>query len=110
MTGDRMRRVVFDDIVPSVDVPDAEAFAQDVIDRFANPYIKHALADITLYGTTKMRVRVVPSIVEYHARTGRVPQSLAFGFAAYLAFMRGDLHVTQGMPADAEAAGPRRMA
>jgi tagaturonate reductase len=95
---------VFDDIVPSVDVPDAEAFAQDVIERFANPYIRHALADITLYGTTKMRVRVVPSIVEYHARTGRVAQSLAFGFAAYLAFMRGDLHATRTMPADAEGA------
>jgi len=102
--GPFLRRVVFDDIVPSVDVPDAEAFAQDVIERFANPYIKHALADITLYGTTKMRVRVVPSIVEYHARTGRVAQSLAFGFAAYLAFMRGNLHATRGMPADAEGA------
>jgi len=101
--GPFLRRVVFDDIVPSVDVPDAESFAQDVIERFANPYIKHALADITLYGTTKMRVRVVPSIVEYHARTGRVPQSLAFGFAAYLAFMRGDLHATQ-VAADAEGA------
>jgi tagaturonate reductase len=95
---------MFDDIVPSVDVPEAEAFAQDVIDRFANPYIKHPLADITLYGTTKLRVRVVPSIVEYHGRTGRVPQSLAFGFAAYLAFMRGDLHAARALPADAEGA------
>jgi tagaturonate reductase len=100
--GPFLRRAIFDEIVPSLDVPDAESFAQDVLDRFANPYIKHALVDITLSGTTKLRVRVVPSIVEYHARTGRVPQSLAFGFAANLAFMRGEFHATHTMPADAE--------
>jgi tagaturonate reductase len=38
-----------------------------------------------------MRVRVVPSIVEFSKRFDRVPSSLAFGFAAHLAFMRGDI-------------------
>ena len=90
--GRLIRRMAFDEIVPSLDAPNADAFASEVMERFANPYIRHALIDITLYGTTKMRVRVVPSIVEYAARTGRTPTSLAFGFAAYLAFMRGEIH------------------
>jgi tagaturonate reductase len=90
--GRFIRRVVFDDIVPSLDAPGAEEFANEVLERFANPYIHHSLIDITLYGTTKMRVRVVPSIVDYYRRVGRAPASLAFGFAAYIAFMRGEVH------------------
>ena len=89
--GAFMRRAILDDIVPTLDVPDAEAFANDVLARFANPYIRHALIDITLYGTTKMRVRIVPSILAYGDRFNRPPAALAFGFAAYLAFMRGEV-------------------
>jgi tagaturonate reductase len=63
-----------------------------VLARFDNPHINHALIDITLHGTAKMRVRVVPSILAFVAATGRPPASLAFGFAAFLAFMRGDVH------------------
>jgi tagaturonate reductase len=89
--GRFIRRVMFDDIVPSLDAPGAEEFATEVLERFANPYIRHSLIDITLYGTTKMRVRVVPSIVDHYRRVGRVPGSLAFGFAAHIAFMRGEI-------------------
>jgi tagaturonate reductase len=89
--GAFVRRAIVDEIVPSLDVPDAEAFARDVLARFANPYIRHALIDITLHAATKMRVRVVPSIVAYTERYQRPPNALAFGFAAYLAFMRGEI-------------------
>ncbi|MFL5562069.1 MAG: tagaturonate reductase [Gemmatimonadaceae bacterium] len=90
--GRFIRRALLDEIVPSVEVPGAAQFARDVLDRFANPYIRHALIDITLQGTMKMRVRVVPSIIELAERTGRTPVSLAFGFAAFLHFMRGETH------------------
>jgi tagaturonate reductase len=89
--GRFMRHAILDEIVPSIDVPDAEPFAREVLERFANPYIRHALVDITLHGTAKMRVRVVPSIMRYRELTGRPPTSLAFGFAAYIAFMRGEV-------------------
>jgi len=89
--GRFIRRVMFDDIVPSLDAPGAEYFATEVLARFSNPYIRHSLIDITLYGTAKMRVRVVPSIVDHYRRVGRVPGSLAFGFAAHIAFMRGEV-------------------
>lgn len=91
LVGPFLRRVLFEEILSTVDAPGAEAFARDVLDRFANPYIRHALIDITLQGTMKYRVRVVPSLVRYAEHFGRVPQGLAFGFAAYLIFMRGDV-------------------
>ena len=87
-----------------------EEFAAEVMDRFANPYIRHALIDITLYATTKMKVRVVPSIVAFHARMGRAPSSLAFGFASYIAFMRGEFHDERraiGLPVPDDSAGAR---
>ncbi|HEX2781322.1 MAG TPA: tagaturonate reductase [Gemmatimonadaceae bacterium] len=87
--GRFVRRVLLEEIVPATDAPGAERFARDVLDRFANPAIHHALADITLQQTTKMRVRMVPSIVRHGERTGRAPASIAFGFAAYLLFVRG---------------------
>jgi len=108
--GRFIRRAMFDDIVPSLDAPDAEDFAREVLERFANPYIRHSLIDITLHGTTKMRVRVVPSIVDHYERFGRAPASLAFGFAAYVAFMRGDVQAerrTMGLVVPDDAEGDR---
>jgi tagaturonate reductase len=99
--GPFIRRTLLDDIVPTLDVPDAEAFARSVLDRFENPYIRHALFDITLHGTTKFRVRVVPTILRAAERLGRVPESLALGFAAQLLLARGDLQEarrTAGLP------------
>jgi tagaturonate reductase len=92
LVGRFVRRAMFQEIVPGLDVPDADVFAEQTLDRFANPFIRHALIDITLHGTTKMKVRVVPSIVAYAERKGGVPSSLAFAFAAYLLFMRGEIH------------------
>jgi tagaturonate reductase len=87
-----LRTVLFDEIVPSVAVPGAADFAQEVMTRFANPYLQHSLWDITLQGTAKLRVRLVPTIVAYARRTGQAPRALALGFAGYLAFQRGELH------------------
>ncbi|HEX6558441.1 MAG TPA: tagaturonate reductase, partial [Longimicrobiales bacterium] len=86
--GGFIRRALFDELVPSTDVAAAEPFAHDVLDRFANPYIRHALTDITLQQTAKMRLRVVPAIRDYGARFQRAPVSLAFGFAGYLLYVR----------------------
>jgi tagaturonate reductase len=111
--GRFLRDVICDEIVPSLSVPDGDAFADDVWQRFANPFIRHALMDITLQATIKMQVRVVPSIVELHARTGRLANGLAFGFAAYLLFMRGDFQAQRResglrVPDDAQADAIRR--
>ena len=108
--GRFLRRAMLDEIVPSLSVPDGEMFARETLDRLANPFIRHALIDITLHGTAKMRVRVVPSIVRYWARTGRVPSSLAFGFAAHTALLRGELQAERralGLPVPEDSEGDR---
>jgi tagaturonate reductase len=89
--GAYLRRTMYDELVASLDVQGAGGFARQVVERFSNPYLAHSLFDITLQGTTKMRVRVVPSIVEFFEREHRAPELIAFGFAAYILFLRGDL-------------------
>ncbi|HEY2025762.1 MAG TPA: tagaturonate reductase [Gemmatimonadaceae bacterium] len=86
-----VRHAMLEEIAPTVRADGAADFAEAVLDRFQNPFIRHALADIMLQATTKMRVRVVPSIVGYAARYDRTPQSLAFAFAAYLLLMSDGL-------------------
>jgi tagaturonate reductase len=88
LVGDFTRHVLLNELVPSSDVADAEPFAREVLDRFANPFIHHALVDITLQQTMKMRVRVVPAIVDFSRRNGASPHGLAFGFAAFLLYIR----------------------
>ena len=105
VVGGFLRTALLTEIVPSVDVPGAEAFARDVIDRFANPFLQHMLWDITLQGTTKFKVRVVPSIVDYARVTGQPPRALALGFAGFLAFQDGSRQAArraagESVPAD----------
>lgn len=106
--GTFLRSVLLDEIVPTLDVPGAEGFAREVLGRFANPYLQHQLWDITLQGTTKFRVRVVPSIVDHVRSTGSVPRGLALGFAGFLAFQQGTLQDVRRRAGDsvpADAAG-----
>ncbi|CAN5429793.1 tagaturonate reductase [soil metagenome] len=104
-----VRRAMLEEIAPYLDVEGAEEFAEAVLDRFRNPHIRHALVDITLQATMKMRVRVVPSVQRYVERTGAVPQSLAFGFAAFLNLLQGSFQASRranglSVPADDQAA------
>lgn len=97
--GQFLRRAMLEELVPSLDVPGGAAFAREVLERFSNPYVHHDLRDITLHGGTKMRVRVVPSILGYAARVGHAPPCVALGFAAYLLFARGDRPDASSSPA-----------
>ncbi len=89
IVGRFIRHVMLREIVPTLDVPDGQTFAAEVLDRFANPHIQHPLLNITLQATTKMRHRVVPSILACAAKGPDLPHGLLFGFACYLLFMRG---------------------
>lgn len=108
LVGPFVRTVLLEEIVPTVHVPDADAFARDVLERFANPFMRHALWDITLQGGTKWRVRLVPVIEAYARSRGRAPRRLALALAAYLALQRRDARGTSragSSPAPADAVG-----
>ena len=108
--GRFIRQVVLDEILPTVALPGAERFAREVLERFANPFIAHSLMDITLHGTTKYRLRVVPSIVSYARTRKHPPPALSLGFAAFLFFLRGDIQAqrtARGLPVPPDDAAGR---
>ena len=86
-----LQRVMFDEIVPFVPLPEAERrhYAESVLERFANPYIRHELLSIALNSVSKWTVRVLPSLLDYAHTHGRAPAGLAFSLAALLWFYRG---------------------
>ncbi len=88
-TGEFIERVVYDEIVPSLDVDQTKEFAADVLARFRNPFLKHNLLDITFQYTSKFKTRVLPIVRKFNEKQGRLPKRIVFGFAAYLNFMRG---------------------
>lgn len=91
-TGRFVEELVLEEILPTVDdqVEGGRAFAEDVLERFRNPFLEHELLDITLQESTKLRHRVLPSLLAHRRAHGVVPDRLAFGFAAALRFLRGE--------------------
>jgi tagaturonate reductase len=86
-----VRMAIAEEIIPTFDLAkdDLSRFAAAVMERFANPHIKHYLLSIALNSTSKYRARVLPSVLEYQRRTGALPQRLCFALAALIAFYRG---------------------
>lgn len=81
-------RVIQEEIVPSLEIDQQMAgeFADDVLDRFRNPFLNHKLISITLQYTSKMNMRNGLTFVRYYQKFGKVPELMCAGFAAYLFF------------------------
>lgn len=88
-----IRKCVYEEIIPTLDLPESELieYADNVLTRFANPYIKHYLSSIALNSVSKFKVRVLPSILEYIKRFDKMPETLLFSFAKLIDFYRTDM-------------------
>jgi len=91
--NEHIRKCVYDEIIPTLDLSREELieYADNVMERFANPYIRHSLSSIALNSVSKFKVRVLPSISEYIKRFGKTPQTLIFSFAKLIDFYRTDM-------------------
>lgn len=92
--GQYIKDVIFNEICPTLDLPKEElnSFANDVLDRFKNPYLVHALMSISLNSISKFKTRVLPSILEYQKRKNALPEKLVLSFAALIAFYKGEVN------------------
>lgn len=82
---------ILSEIIETIDMDKDELneFADAVIDRFRNPFIKHQLSSIALNSISKFKVRVLPSILRYIEIHGKVPVYLSFAFACMIRFYEG---------------------
>jgi len=88
--GPKFIQGLFDEIVPGLPLDRAEMtqYANETLERFRNPYIKHKLADIAMNGLSKWRVRLLPSMKAHYERTGKPPAVLTASLAALLRLYR----------------------
>lgn len=91
-----VKKCVYDEIIPTLDLPEAELvdYADNVFERFKNPYIRHLCASISLNSVSKFKVRVLPSILEYIKRYNKMPENLLVSFAKLIKFYK------EGTPSD----------
>ncbi len=67
---------------------ETKSFADSVIERFKNPYIRHMLTSIALNSVSKYCVRVLPTLLEYKEAYGEVPKTLALSLAALINYYK----------------------
>ena len=79
-----VRQVVFDEIFPTVDLPDAEKkeYAESVLERFANPFAHHQLKSIALNTIAKWKTRCLPVVCDYYRLNGKLPEAMIRGYEA----------------------------
>ncbi|MDO3410790.1 tagaturonate reductase [Saccharibacillus sp. CPCC 101409] len=90
--GAFVRGLIGEEIAPMLDLPEEErrSFSEDVLERFANPYVQHYLTSISLNSMSKFKTRDLPTLLEYAQRRGELPPRLTFALAALIRFYRGD--------------------
>ena len=103
LIGRFVRKVMYEELIETLDLPKPEltAFADAVLERFVNPYVKHFVTSIMLNSFPKFRTRDLPGLKTYLARKGRLPEGLVLGLAAIITYYRGGKRGdTEIVPAD----------
>jgi len=79
-----VRKVIFDEIYPTVNLPDDEkkAYAESVLERFANPFAHHQLKSIALNTAAKWKARCLPVVCDYYKLYGKLPENMMLGYDA----------------------------
>ncbi|QYK67050.1 tagaturonate reductase [Paenibacillus sp. S02] len=90
--GNFIQSLIREEIIPTLDSPEAElnVYADDVIERFRNPYVSHYVMSIALNSVSKFKTRNLPSLLQYVAQRKALPVKIVFSLASLLVFYRGD--------------------
>ncbi|NEG69498.1 tagaturonate reductase [Bifidobacterium choloepi] len=81
-----IEREMDEEIIPVINLPkdELDQFAAAVLERFANPFVRHELDSIALNSVSKFTARLLP-IVHKNAEQGRpVPRRIALALAALI--------------------------
>lgn len=86
-----LKRALDEEIIPTLGSTEEDVtFGAAVLERFSNPFVKHQLLSIALNSVSKFKARVLPTILEYREKYGRLPKCLTMSLAALIAFYRTD--------------------
>lgn len=87
-----MLHLMVNEITPAIpyqiDKHTATEFSHKVLDRFRNPNIEHQWLSISTQYSSKLKSRVLPLLLNHYEKSSEVPEAFAFGFAAFIRFMK----------------------
>jgi len=86
---EKLMRVEAAASLPAVIGFDPEAYADRLLERFANRALLHRLAQIAMDGSQKIPQRWLPTL-RYHQQRGRLCSALLKSLAAWIAYVRAD--------------------
>ncbi len=91
VVGRYIHQVQFEELMQTLNLPMSELqqFAQDVLERFLNPYVDHQVTSIMLNSFPKFQTRDLPGLKTYLERKGTLPCGLVLGLAAIITYYRG---------------------
>ena len=86
-----IKDAIYDEIIPALNMDKSELleFAEAVINRFKNPYVKHFLISISLNSMTKYKTRILPQLITYYEKYKKLPNKLVFALASLIRFYKG---------------------
>ena len=89
--GAFVRKVMYEELMETLNLPKPElqAFADSVIERFVNPYVKHFVTSIMLNSFPKYKTRDLPGLKTYLERKGELPKGLVLGLAGIVTYYKG---------------------
>ncbi len=82
-------RLMREDVAPTLEVPagfDLRAYEDDLLERFANPAIRHRTLQISMDGSQKLPQRLLDTVRD-RRRVGADPTAAALGVAAWMRFV-----------------------
>jgi tagaturonate reductase len=85
---EELHQLLEKEIFPSLGVPleTLQTYANQVIDRFRNPFVSHKLADISLNSIAKFKSRLSP-ILEFHLqKNSSIPPIASLGMVALIVY------------------------
>ncbi len=84
-----LEKNLYDHILPMLgETQENLIFTRTVMDRFANPYIRHQWKAISLNSIDKFTVRVLPTMIDWRREYGEWPKSLVFSLACLLKYYK----------------------
>ena len=89
--GQFVKKVMYGELLETLNLPKEEllAFADSVVERFLNPYVKHFVTSIMLNSFPKYKTRDLPGLKTYLERKGELPKGLVLGLAAIITYYKG---------------------
>lgn len=81
-----------DELIPMLSLPENELadYAEQIKERFLNPFVHHMLTSIALNSVSKYKARLLPVLLDYQQRRSELPPYMTAALAALILSYRGE--------------------